>query len=130
MSASALLGEQRTEPDLVLHNANILIVDAAQSRTGRGRGRTLFAVGSNDDVRGWRKPAFASRYRRENRCAGFIDAHTHPSYAGIRHLRWVDCDLRSIADIQQAIRERAAKTPAGTAHGSNTTTPRPRKGVS
>ena len=44
---------------------------------------------------------------------GFIDAHTHPSYAGIRHLRWVDCDLRSIAAIQRAIRERAAKTPAG-----------------
>ena len=44
---------------------------------------------------------------------GFIDAHSHPCYAGIRHLRWVDCDLRSIADIQNAIRARAAKTPAG-----------------
>jgi predicted amidohydrolase YtcJ len=44
---------------------------------------------------------------------GFIDAHTHPAYAGMRHLRWVDCDLRSIAQIQAAIRERAAKTKPG-----------------
>jgi predicted amidohydrolase YtcJ len=44
---------------------------------------------------------------------GFIDAHTHVSYSGIRHLKQVDCDLRSIADIQKAIRARAAKTPPG-----------------
>ena len=42
---------------------------------------------------------------------GFIDAHTHPAVAGRMHLRQVDCDLRSIDAIQQAIRERAAKTP-------------------
>ena len=29
------------------------------------------------------------------------------------HLRQVDCDLRSIAEIQRAIRERVSKTPAG-----------------
>jgi predicted amidohydrolase YtcJ len=44
---------------------------------------------------------------------GFIDAHTHPGYAGRRHLRQVDCDLRSIAAIQEAVRERATRTPAG-----------------
>jgi hypothetical protein len=44
---------------------------------------------------------------------GFIDAHSHPSYAGIRHLRWVDCNLRSLAAIQDAIRARAANTPPG-----------------
>src|SRR5262249_55243957 len=44
---------------------------------------------------------------------GFIDAHSHPCYAGLRHLRQVDCDLRSIAEIQNAIRQRASKTPAG-----------------
>ena len=31
----------------------------------------------------------------------------------MRHLRFVDCDLRSIGAIQAAIRERAAVTPAG-----------------
>ena len=44
---------------------------------------------------------------------GFIDAHTHPAVAGRMHLRQVDCDLRSIAAIQSAIRERASRTPPG-----------------
>jgi predicted amidohydrolase YtcJ len=44
---------------------------------------------------------------------GFIDAHSHPAEAGLSHLRMVDCDLRSIADILKALRERAAKTPPG-----------------
>jgi predicted amidohydrolase YtcJ len=116
MSVSTLLGDQRTEPDLVLYNANILTVDAAQPRAQAVAiaGGRFFAVGSNDDVRrlakaGTRQVDIGGKAV----VPGFIDAHTHPSYAGIRHLRWVDCDLRSIADIQKAIRERAAKTPAG-----------------
>ena len=44
---------------------------------------------------------------------GFIDGHCHPAYSGRRHLRFIDCDLRSIAAIQDAVRERAAKTPPG-----------------
>jgi hypothetical protein len=44
---------------------------------------------------------------------GVIDAHNHPAYAGVRHLYEVDCDLRSVGAIQAALRERAAKTPAG-----------------
>ncbi len=44
---------------------------------------------------------------------GFIDSHTHIGIAGLDHLRSVDSDLRSIAEIQRAIRERAAKTPKG-----------------
>ena len=44
---------------------------------------------------------------------GFIDAHTHPVYAGLFHLRQVDCDLRSIGAIQAAIRDRAEATNAG-----------------
>ena len=44
---------------------------------------------------------------------GFIDAHTHPAMAGLDHLRMVDCDLRSIADILAALRKRAAQTAPG-----------------
>src|SRR5262249_25755766 len=44
---------------------------------------------------------------------GFIDAHLHTASSGLRHLKEVNCDLRSIAAIQAAIRERAAKTPPG-----------------
>jgi len=114
--AAAVRGASRTEPELILWNANIMTVDAAGSRAQAvaiANGRFL-AVGSNDDVRTISTPA--TRHidiGGQTIVPGFIDAHTHPSYAGVRHLKWVDCDLRSIAAIQQAIRERAAKTPPG-----------------
>jgi predicted amidohydrolase YtcJ len=113
---AALLRAGRTEPQLILHDANIVTVDAQQPRAQAvaiADGRFL-AVGSNDDVL-----ALATGRTRKidltgkTVTPGFIDAHTHPMYAGIRHLRWVDCDLRSIAEIQSAIRQRAAKTPPG-----------------
>jgi predicted amidohydrolase YtcJ len=44
---------------------------------------------------------------------GFIDSHTHVASSGVRHLKEVDADLRSIAAIQQAVRDRAGRTPAG-----------------
>ena len=44
---------------------------------------------------------------------GFIDAHIHVLNSGIRHVMAADCDLRSIGDIQTALRERASTAPAG-----------------
>jgi predicted amidohydrolase YtcJ len=44
---------------------------------------------------------------------GFVDAHLHTASSGLRHLKDVNADLRSIASIQSAIRERAARTPPG-----------------
>jgi predicted amidohydrolase YtcJ len=114
--ALALEAQQRTDPDVILYNANILTIDEAQPRAQAVAiaGGRFMAVGSNDDVRHLSKPVTRQfDIGGKTVVPGFIDAHTHPSYAGIRHLRWVDCDLRSIAEIQNAIRERAAKTPAG-----------------
>src|SRR6266851_7637219 len=116
MCALALEAQQRTDPDVILYNANILTIDEAQPRAQAVAiaGGRFLAVGSNDDVRHLSKPGTRELdIGGKTVVPGFIDAHTHPSYAGIRHLRWVDCDLRSIADIQKTIRERAAKTPAG-----------------
>jgi predicted amidohydrolase YtcJ len=116
MSAAALRGATRTDPELILYNANVMTVDSGQPRAQAVAiaGGRFLAVGSNEDIRGMAKPG-TRRIDMGGRTMvpGFIDAHTHPSYAGIRHLRWVDCDLRSIAEIQSAIRERAAKTPPG-----------------
>jgi len=116
MGALGMRAAQRTEPDLILYNANILTVDPAQPRAQAVAiaGGRFLAVGSNDDVRGISKPTTRQiDMGGKTVLPGFIDAHTHPCYAGIRHLRWVDCDLRSIADIQNAIQERAARTPPG-----------------
>ena len=106
----------RTEPDLILYNANVLTVDQRRPRAEAvaiADGHFV-AVGRNDKVR-----ALATARTKKLDLAGktivpgFIDAHTHPAVAGRMHLRQVDCDLRSIGAIQAAIRERAAKTPPG-----------------
>src|SRR5262249_46171675 len=44
---------------------------------------------------------------------GFIDSHTHVASSGNNHLTSVDADLRSITELQQAIRERASRTKPG-----------------
>lgn len=114
--SATLAAIKKTEPELILHHARIHTVDKQQPRAEAVAiaGGRLLAVGSNDDVL-----ALATGRTRKidlegkTVVPGFIDAHTHPMYSGIRHLRWVDCDLRSIAAIQKAIRERAARTPPG-----------------
>src|SRR5262245_31647443 len=104
------------EADLIIHGANIITIDPANPRAQAiaiARDR-IIAVGADKDVLN----LASARTRKMNLTGrtvlpGFIDAHTHVCYSGIRHLTQVDCDLRSIADIQKAIQERAAKTPAG-----------------
>jgi predicted amidohydrolase YtcJ len=111
----ALLVE-RTEPELILYNANIITIDDRMPRAQAvaiADGRFL-AVGSNEKV----QALATSRTKKidllgKTVVPGFIDAHSHPAIAGRMHLRQVDCDLRSIAAIQAAIHERAAKTPPG-----------------
>ena len=44
---------------------------------------------------------------------GFIDAHTHASGAGVNELVQVNVDMRSIAEIKDALRQRADTTPDG-----------------
>ena len=116
LGSLALAPLQRTEPELILYNANVVTVDAANPRAQAlaiAGGRFL-AVGSNEDVR--RLATARSRsvnLEGKTVLPGFIDAHSHPSGAGRSHLRNVDCDLRSITEIQAAIRARAEKTPRG-----------------
>jgi len=107
---------QAQEPDLILYNGNFLTVDEKSSRTQAvaiSAGR-FFAVGTNDEV----LHLATGRSRKldlggKTVLPGFIDAHSHPAEAGLSHLRMVDCDLRSIAEILKALRERAQKTPKG-----------------
>ena len=112
----ALAAILRQRPELILHNGNILTMDAGSRRPQAIAiaGDRILAVGSNVDIldfagAGTKKVDLGGK----TVVPGFIDGHSHPAYSGLRHLRFIDCDLRSIAAIQDAIRERAAKTPPG-----------------
>jgi predicted amidohydrolase YtcJ len=116
LAAFSLFPLEQEKPDLILHNANVLTVNAREPHAQAvaiSRGRFL-AVGSNPDILNLAAPA-ARKLDLGGKTVlpGFIDAHSHPAMAGVMHLRMVDCDLRSISAIQAALRERAAKTPPG-----------------
>ena len=102
------------KPELVLFNGNIHTMDPANPHAQAVAilGGKFFAVGSNDDVSNL---GAAARIDLGGRTVvpGFIDAHLHTASSGVRLLKEVNCDLRSIAAIQAALRERAAKTPRG-----------------
>src|SRR5215468_2573971 len=112
----ALFPIERSEPDLILHNANVWTVSPHQPRAEAlaiSKGR-FYAVGSNEEVlalaAGNAKKIDLGGYTV---LPGFIDAHSHPAEAGLNHLRMVDCDLRSIAEILAALHKQAAKVPPG-----------------
>ena len=110
----AALAQER--PDLILRNGLVLTMDPRQPRAGAVAiaGEHLVAVGPDAEV-----AALAGRGTKlvdlggKTVTPGFIDAHCHPAYSGRRHLRFIDCDLRSIRAIQDAVRERASKTAPG-----------------
>ncbi len=104
------------EPDLILYNGNFWTVKDNMPRAEAVAisGGRFLAVGSKAEVLSL--AAVNSRkvdLGGKTVLPGFIDAHSHPSSAGQRHLRMVDCDLRSISAIVAALRERAARTPPG-----------------
>jgi hypothetical protein len=106
----------RTEPDLILRNGRLITIDPRQpaAEAMAIAGDRILAVGSSAEidalaVAGTKKIDLGGG----TVLPGFIDAHSHPAYSGRRHLRFIDCDLRSIQAIQAAVRERAARTPPG-----------------
>jgi predicted amidohydrolase YtcJ len=104
------------KPETILTNGVIHTMNPDQplaSAVAIADGRFL-AVGSNAEIAALASPS-TKKIDLAGRAVtpGFIDAHLHTASSGLRHLKEVNCDLRSIAAIQSAIRERALKTPPG-----------------
>jgi predicted amidohydrolase YtcJ len=116
MSAISLLAMQRSEPELILYNGNFWTVDPRQpkARAVAISGGRFLAIGSTEEILAL-AVGNAKKVDLGGKTVlpGFIDGHSHPVDAGLMHLRMVDCDLRSIAGILKALRERAEKTPPG-----------------
>ena len=93
------------EPDLMVVNARVLTSDAALPRAEAfavKNGRFV-AVGSTSEVRNLataRTPVIDAQ--RMTVAPGFIDAHSHPS--GVEELYGVNTNLRTVREIQSAIR--------------------------
>jgi predicted amidohydrolase YtcJ len=103
-------------PEIILHNANVFTSNPLQAKAQAIAlsGGKIVAVGRNDDVLNMTNSSTKKiDIGGKTITPGFIDAHSHPVSSGVRHLRSVDCDLRSIKEIKEAIKEKADNTPSG-----------------
>lgn len=114
--AYSMLPLRKTKPELLLFHGNIITINDEQPRAQALAiaGDRILAVGMDDDVlnlaeSGTRKVDL----RGKTVVPGFIDAHTHLSYSGLRHLKQLDCDLRSIEAIKDAVHRYVARKPVG-----------------
>ena len=115
LAAAAPISSQVT-PDYVVINAKVFTIDEdqPQAEAFAVKGDRFTAVGSSSDIRN------LASSRTETIDAegmtvvpGFIDAHSHPSSAGVNELVQVNADLRSITEIKEVLRQRAAITQEG-----------------
>ena len=109
-------GSDAATADLIAHGRVIHTMDddhpAAESLAVKN-GRFV-AVGSRGDIEALR--GANTRVLDHGDAVitpGFIDAHTHPAGAGVRELKDVNVDVRSIAEIKERMAARARETPPG-----------------
>jgi predicted amidohydrolase YtcJ len=117
-AACGAAGAEQERPSQVLMNGRIYCTpEGSGFRKAEAlaiSGERIMAAGTNAEIRALAGPA-TRRIDLGGKpvLPGFIDSHTHVASSGLNHLRNVDCDLRSIAEIQAAVRARAAQTPRG-----------------
>ena len=102
------------DPDLIVINARVYTVDPANPRAEAFavKGDRFIAVGSTSDIRNLATPRTrVIDAQRMTVTPGFIDTHCHQS--GVDELYGVNAGLRTVAEIQAAIRRKAATTPPG-----------------
>jgi hypothetical protein len=102
--------------DSALINANIITVDQQRPRAEAVaiHNGKFVAVGTTQEIQALiGTKTQVMDLKGKTVVPGFIDAHLHCLSSGIRHVMAVDCDLRSLAEIKNALRERAKTTPKG-----------------
>ena len=116
LASLSLMSLDKIEPDIILYNGNIYTINPNEPRAQAVAiaGGRFVAIGQNEEIlRLATKRTKKIDIGYKTVLPGFIDAHTHPAYSGIKHLKMVDCDLRSIKDIKAAIKLKASQTPKG-----------------
>ena len=102
------------QPDLALVNGRVYTIDDATPQAEAfavAQGRFI-AVGSTDDIRNLVGPnTEVIDAEGMTVTPGFIDTHCHPS--GVNELYGVNTNLRTVAEIQAALRAKAAEAPPG-----------------
>lgn len=112
--SAALL--QDAAPDYIVTNARVFTSDNSipSAEAFAVKGDRFLAVGSSDDIQGLAGRSTEIIDAEGMFVApGFIDAHSHPSGAGVNELVQVNADLRSASSIAEALQERANATPQG-----------------
>jgi predicted amidohydrolase YtcJ len=111
LAAQPAAAASGSEPDLVVVNARVLTSDTAAPRAEAfavKHGR-FTAVGSSSDVRNLASSrTTVVDAQRMTVVPGFIDTHSHPS--GVQELYGVNTNLRTVREIQSAIRQKAETT--------------------
>jgi predicted amidohydrolase YtcJ len=114
LTAQGLASNVATSAEFIVVNAKVYTSDAAQPRAEAfavkdGR---FVAIGSSADVRNL---ATAKTQvidaERMTVTAGFIDTHCHPS--GIEELYGVNTNVRTVAQLLDAVHKKAQATPPG-----------------
>ncbi len=109
-------GSSEGVADYVLRGGTVHTVDDSipQAEAFAIAGDRFIAVGAGDDVSNLIGPdteVFDASGLTV--VPGFIDSHNHPFYSGVKHLKQVALDVRTIAGIKSALSERAQNTPQG-----------------
>ncbi|MEE4278735.1 MAG: amidohydrolase [Halieaceae bacterium] len=107
-------GSLRPWADSVVLGATVLTMDDAQpvAEAIAIRGDRILAVGSTEAVREFIGPdTLEIDASGKTVTPGFIDSHSHP--LGAREAVGVNVGFRSIVEVQQALADKAAKSPPG-----------------
>ena len=102
--------------DTVIRNTNVITIDPRNPRAQAVaiRGGRFVAVGDNDSVSELVGPETkVVDLPGKTVLPGFIDAHIHVLSSGVRHVMAADCDQRTIAAVQDVLRERTSEVARG-----------------